>query len=294
MVVPELGGPGPAPDPAPRVSAVVLARDEADQIEGCLASVAWADERLVVLDDATTDRTGELALAAGARVVERPWRSFQHQRNVALDLAVHHWVLFVDADERVPPSLAREVRACLGRSRGVDGYWIPRRNVIAGIWVKHAGWWPDRQLRLLRRASARYDERGVVHEVATLAGPSGTLVEPLLHLNYDTLAEFRSKQAQYAVLEARTLWEQGVRARPRNLVLQPIREFRRRTFELGGIRHGLFGVRLGFEMALATYLTYRELLTLTRQSDARGRGAKPATGTSGAGTADEVVAASAE
>jgi glycosyltransferase involved in cell wall biosynthesis len=257
------------------VSAVVIARDEAAFIEGCLSSVAWADERLVVLDSATTDDTGARAEAARARVVERPWVSFQHQRNVALALAQCDWVLFVDGDERVPPSLAREVRACVdavgagrpirGQPADARGFWIPRRNVIAGVWVKHAGWWPDPQLRLLHRTSARYDESGVVHEVAQVDGATGALTEPLLHLNYETFAEFRAKQAGYAVLEARTLWEQGVRAKPRNLVLQPIREFRRRTVELGGYRHGVFGARLGFEMALANFLTYRELLRLGRR-----------------------------
>jgi glycosyltransferase involved in cell wall biosynthesis len=257
---------GAGPTSGATVSAVIIARDEADFIEGCLASVAWADERLVVLDSATTDRTAALAEAMGARVVERPWVSFQHQRNVALGLARCGWVLFVDGDERVPPSLAREVRARLHEVRDERGFWIPRRNVIAGVWVKHAGWWPDRQLRLLHRTSARYDERGRDHEVAELDGPAGTLSEPLLHLNYETFAELRAKQASYAVLEARTLWEQGVRAKPRNLLLQPVREFRRRTVELGGMRHGMFGVRLGLEMAVANFLTYRELLRLTRQS----------------------------
>jgi hypothetical protein len=146
----------------------------------------------------------------------------------------------------------------------VAGFWIPRRNVIAGEWVRHAGWWPDRQLRLLRRTSARYDEGAVVHEVATLDGPSDTLAEPLLHLNYDTLAEFRAKQTHFAMLEARALWERGQRARPHNLLLQPIREFRRRIVELGGIRQGALGLRLGLEMAWASFLTYRELLALTR------------------------------
>jgi glycosyltransferase involved in cell wall biosynthesis len=248
----------------PTISAVVLSREEADLIEGCLSSIAWADERLVVLNAGTTDGTGDLARAAGARVEERPWQGFPRQRNVALGLATGDWVLFVDADERVPPSLAHEVRDVVAAAGETSGYWVPRRNVIAGAWVRHAGWWPDRQLRLLKRGHARYDEGGVVHEVAALDGPSGTLREPLLHLNYETMQEFREKQAQYAVLEARALWDRGVRARPRNLLLQPIREFRRRTVELGGIRQGALGVRLGLEMAFASFLTYRELLALTR------------------------------
>lgn len=257
---------------APTVSAVVIARDEAELIEGCLQSVAWADERLVVLDAATTDRTGPLAAAVGARVVERPWGGFPQQRNAALGLARSDWVLFVDGDERVPPALGREIRDRLSDPGGAAGFWIPRRNVIAGQWVRHAGWWPDRQLRLLRREAARYDEGAVVHEVATLDGPAEALAEPLLHLNYDTLGEFRRKQARFAELEARTLWERGQRARPRNLLLQPLREFRRRVVELDGYRQGPLGIRLGLEMARATFLTYRSLLARTR-GDVRADGA---------------------
>jgi glycosyltransferase involved in cell wall biosynthesis len=259
------------------ITAAILAVDEGELVAGCLASVAWADERLVVLDAAATDRTRDVVLASRARVVERPWQGFPRQRNVALDLAVGDWVLFVDADERVPPSLAREVRRRVSDAGEVAGFWIPRRNVIAGVWVRHAGWWPDRQLRLLRRGRARYDEGGAVHEVAALDGPTGTLDQPFLHLNYETLAEFRARQRRYAALEARALWERGVRARPHNLLLQPIREFRRRTFELGGIHQGPLGLRLGLEMALATFLTYRELLRMTRARTAATGGGRPPT-----------------
>jgi glycosyltransferase involved in cell wall biosynthesis len=232
----------------------------------------------VVLDSRRTERTHAVALESGARIDEHAWYSFQRQRNAALRLATADWVLFVDADERVPPSLAAEVRARLAGVGDEAGFWIPRRNVIAGVWVKHAGWWPDRQLRLLKRGSARYDEGEVVHEVATLDGPSDVLNEPLLHLNYETLEEFRARQARYAILEARTLWQRGIRARPRNLVLQPLREFGRRTVELQGIRHGPFGVRLGIEMALANFLTYRELLRLTREGTDSPAGPASATG----------------
>ncbi|MCC6176884.1 MAG: glycosyltransferase family 2 protein [Chloroflexi bacterium] len=263
-------GPGDGRVSHPTITAAILARDEAAVIEGCIASVRWADDVLVVVDDATTDATAQQAMRAGARVVSRPFQGFPHQRNAALALARGDWVLFVDADERVPPSLAGEVRWAVERADETAGFWIPRRNVIAGGWVRYAGWWPDCQLRLLRRGHARYDERAIVHEVATLDGPSGTLAEPFLHLNYDSLGEFRAKQARYAVLEADALWERGVRARPRNLLLQPLREFRRRTWELSGYRQGVLGMRLGVEMARASFLTYRALLTRTRESTVDG------------------------
>lgn len=252
------------PTGQPTVSAVILAHDEADLIEGCVASVAWADERIVV-DDGTTDQIRPLAEAAGATVVISPWRGFPQQRNIGLRLATCDWLLFVDADERVPPALAREIRQRISLPSDVVGYWVPRRNIIAGEWVRHAGWWPDRQLRLLRRGHAHYDEGRAVHELAILDGPDDVLTEPFLHLNYDSLPEFRAKQHRYALLEARALWESGIRPKPHSLILQPIREFRRRMIELGGIRQGPMGLRLGCEMALAAFWTYRELRTIMKQ-----------------------------
>jgi hypothetical protein len=142
---------------------------------------------------------------------------------------------------------------------------VPRRNIIAGEWVRHAGWWPDRQLRLLKRGHAHYDEGRAVHELAILDGPDGVLEEPLLHLNYASLSEFRAKQRRYALLEAQALWESGIRPKPHSLVLQPIRELRRRMIELRGVRQGPMGLRLGCEMALASFWTYRELRAIVKR-----------------------------
>jgi (heptosyl)LPS beta-1,4-glucosyltransferase len=258
---------------APTVTAAVLAHDEVDLLEGCLVSLRWADELLILVDDGTTAYVHtlvEIARRFTDRVVVCPFQGFPHQRNRALDLAQSDWLLFVDADERVPPSLAAEVRRVVaptgagGPGDALAGAWVPRRNVIAGQWVRWAGWFPDRQLRLLRRERARFDETALVHEVATLDGPVTTLREPLLHLNYETLAEFRAKQHRYALLEARTLHAQGARPRARAVLGQPIRELGRRLLEEQGYRQGPLGLALAAEMARARFTTYRELLRLAR------------------------------
>lgn len=241
------------------VTAAVLARDESDFLEGCLASVGWADELLVLVDAATRDTTVETASRYTERVEVRPFAGFPRQRNLALDLAGSCWVLFVDADERVPPSLATEIRWTLAGGADPVGFWIPRRNLIRGRWVRTAGWWPDRQLRLLKRGAAQYDAAEHVHEVARLDGSAGTLSQPMLHLNYETLGEFRDKQRRYARLQARALYEGGVTARRRSLLGQPVREFWRRFAELGGYRQGWLGLELSLLMAEAKYRTYREL-----------------------------------
>jgi glycosyltransferase involved in cell wall biosynthesis len=247
----------------------VLARDEEAIIERCLRALAWADERLLMLDASTTDRTEQLAQPLVDRIVKRELTDFASQRNAALDLATGDWVLFVDADEEVSPDLAEEVRATVAQPQGRVGFWVPRHNIICGRWVRYAGWYPDYQLRLLRRGRARFDPRRLVHEVAILDGEGGRLLRPLVHHNYASLGEFRRKQARYAQLEARQLYQQGVRPRSRNFLLQPLREFRRRYVTLGGYREGLLGLGLSLLLAEANFKTYVELRRLWREGEPR-------------------------
>ncbi len=223
----------------------------------------------MVVDAATRDATETVARRYTQQVHLEPWRGYGGQRNLAVGLAAGEWVLFVDADERIVPALATEIRRAVQDSDDEAGFWIPRRNMICGQWVRWAGWWPDLQLRLLRRGRARYDESAHVHEVAELDGPAASLAQPIVHLNYETLREFRTKQRHFARLEARSMAERGLHARPRNLLLQPIRELRRRYLELGGYRQGLLGLQLSALMAEATFHTYRELLRLQQHESSR-------------------------
>ncbi|MBX0331304.1 glycosyltransferase family 2 protein, partial [Oscillochloris sp. ZM17-4] len=154
-----------------QLSAAIIARDEARHIGGCLDSLAGlADEVVVLLDNRTRDATAAICAARGARVIRAPWRGFPAQRNLALSICRAPWVLFIDADERVEPDLADEIRATLASGDACDGYWIPRHNMFFGQTLRGGGWYPDPQLRLLRRAAARYDEGRLVHEFAQLRG----------------------------------------------------------------------------------------------------------------------------
>src|SRR5579883_3205739 len=222
------------PADGPALTAAVIARDEAALLAGCLESLAWADARLVLVDARSRDATAAIAARYTPHVHREPFRSFPQFRNRALALATTPWVLFVDADERVPPALAAEIRAVLARAEaeGVAGYWLPRRNRVRG---------PTRHLR-----------------------------EPLLHHNYDTLAEFVAKQRRYAVLEAYAWWRQGQPPqRARALVGQPLREFWRRYVTLGGYRDGALGLVLAAYLAYAAWQRTRLLRRLASAGAAR-------------------------
>ncbi len=248
-------------DRADEVTAVVLTLNEAEHLPDCLKSLGWVGHLLVV-DSGSTDQTAEIAARAGARVVTQQFRDFAEQRNFALSLVTTPWVLFVDADERVSPELAAEV--CRATAAGYAGYWVPRKNLILGRWVRGGGWWPDYQLRLFRVGLGRYDPDWPVHEVVRIEGPVGRLENPLVHINYTTVGEVFAKQAQYARLEALRLARRGVRPRLHRFITFPVREFYRRFVSLRGYRDGWVGLLLATAMAWQAVIVVRELGRVSR------------------------------
>ena len=225
-----------------QLAAVILTKDVANHIGACIATLGFAD-RIVVSDSYSSDGTVELAAAAGAEVIQRPFDNFAGQRNAAMDAVDAEWIFFVDADERIPPELAAEARAVIA-ARPEVGWWVPRRNFIAGQQVRHGGFYPDYQLRLLRRDRARYDPARPVHEVVLLDGPSGELHNVMIHYNYDDWPQFHAKQRRYARIESEILRQRGVKPWPHKFITQPLREFWRRYVRLEGHRDGWLGLKL--------------------------------------------------
>ena len=207
----------------------------------------WVDA-VVVWDSGISDATVLAAGEAGALVVRRPFDNFAAQRQAVLDTVDARWILFVDADERATPGMADEVRRLI-EDDTINGYWIPRRNFIVGYEMTAGGYFPDYQLRLLRRDASAYVAEREVHEIVDVGGAEGHLTNPLIHYNYATWTQFFEKQRFYARYEARILAARGIRPRPHNFVLQPLREFRRRFVTLQGWRDGRQGLRLALLLA---------------------------------------------
>jgi (heptosyl)LPS beta-1,4-glucosyltransferase len=234
----------------PNLIGVILTKDEADHIGECINALRpWVDA-VVVWDSGRADgaQVRQLARAGGAWVLMRPFDNYAAQRQAVLDTLDAQWILFVDADERVTPELGREVQRLVAQG-SAQGYWIPRRNFIVGREMRFGGYFPDYQLRLLRRNAAHYDVRRAVHEFAIVAGAAGYLESPLVHYNYRDWAQFHHKQRLYAAYEAQILRERGIHPWPHRFMLQPLREFKRRFVTLAGWRDGWAGLHLALLLA---------------------------------------------
>jgi glycosyltransferase involved in cell wall biosynthesis len=184
------------------LSVIVITHNEAQHIDACLASVAFADEWIVV-DSGSTDATREIAAARGARVLTTPdWPGYGPQKNRALDAATGEWIFSIDADERVTPALAAQIRAAITRADGTEGgeatsYTVSRLSAFCGVWMRHGDWYPDRVLRLFRRSHGRFtDDR--VHEHVSVRGPTGRLDAHLLHDSMPSLESCLDKMNRYS------------------------------------------------------------------------------------------------
>ncbi len=246
-----------------KIIAAILTKNEARHIGDCIKSVRWADT--VILEDSfSDDGTVQIAAALDARIFQSQFINFARARETALKNARSlggEWILFVDADERVTPELAEEIRR-VTTSNKTAGWWVPRHNIMWGHIMRGGGWYPDYQLRLMRLDAACYDPERQVHETVILEGPADYLKEHLIHYNYDSLAQFNFKQSRYIDFEAKILRDKGIRAKPWTYLTMPLREFRRRYISLGGYKDGWVGLQVCSLMSWYMFITYWRLRKL--------------------------------
>jgi glycosyltransferase involved in cell wall biosynthesis len=248
-----------------RLSVIIIALNQEANIGPCLESVSFADE-IVVVDTGSTDRTVELAQAAGARVVATAWQGFAGTKNFALDQARGDWVFSLDTDERVAAALKTEILAVVQAEGPLNGYRVPRKNYFGGRWIRHLGWFPDYTLRLWRRQQGRFRDREV-HEEVEVEGKVGRLQTPLDHYSYRNLEEYAARQDRYARLAAREMFKQGRRVRLGELWWRPFFTFLRLYFLKKGFLEGALGLALARQGSRYNFLKYHYLQELNRGKD---------------------------
>lgn len=239
------------------LSVTIICVNEAARIAACLESVRFADE-IVVCDSGSTDGTLDICRRFTDKVFTDPWRGFSGHKNLALERATAEWILSLDADERVPPALAEEIRRTMADPGAKAGYMLARRNYFSGIWIRHGGWYPDRTVRLFRRGRGRFLPRAV-HEAVSLDGETGELTEPLEHYTYDSLSAYLTRMDRYSTLAAEEMRAVGRRARIRDLAFRPPATFLRMFLLQRGFRDGLPGFILAGLYAAQTLAKYAKL-----------------------------------
>jgi len=243
--------------PRPPLSVIIPTYNEEATLRGCLESVRFADEILVV-DSFSSDATVRLAREAGARVLQHEYVYSARQKNWAIPQAAHEWVLLVDSDERVPPALRDEILALLASGPRHDGYWILRANHFLGRRMKRCGWGTDRVIRLFRRDVSRYQDREV-HAEIDLPGPLPVLRHALEHHSFRSFRQYWRKIQLYSEWGAAQLYKEGRRAGLLQILGRPVTRFLKMYIVRLGFLEGLHGLVLSLLGAFTVYLKYARL-----------------------------------
>lgn len=252
----------------PTLAAVLIVKNEAENLADCLATLDWVDE-IVVLDSGSTDTSREVAEAAGARFfVNADWPGFGRQRQLAQSHVQSDWVLWIDADERVTPTLRSSIEAVLATPTTNTVYSIPRLSWVFGRFIRHCGWYPDRVLRLYPRALTGYND-ALVHEKVEL-GPgikTAKLKGDLLHYTYRDLEHYLVKSAGYAAAWAQQRQQRGKRGSLGQGLLHGVGCFMKMYLLKAGFLDGKQGLLLSLLSAHSTFVKYADLWIRT---DTRG------------------------
>jgi glycosyltransferase involved in cell wall biosynthesis len=251
----------------PRVTVTIITKNEAAHIGAAIDSASWADE-IVVVDSGSSDDTVALARAKGVRVESRPWTGWVDQKNFAAGLAAHDWIFSLDADERVTPALAHEIKGLLADDPPHAAYKVPRVTFHLGRWIRTTDFYPDSQTRLYDRRAARWSGL-YVHESVTASGTLGRLTQELQHYSYKDLSDHLDRINAYSTLAARQMYERGRRAGALDLLVQAPAAFLRNYLLRRGVLDGSAGLVLSMVNAYSVFLKFAKLWELQRRAGAR-------------------------
>jgi glycosyltransferase involved in cell wall biosynthesis len=241
------------------LSVVIIAKNEIDKIRECLESVQWANE-IVVLDSGSTDGTVKICREFTDKVFETDWPGMGPQKNRALEKATGDWVLSIDADERVPSELRREIELAMASGQ-YQAYEIPRLSYYCGQRIRHSGWWPDYTPRLFRRGVGQFG-KDLAHDGLKTQVPVGYLRSPIIHYSFDNFEDVLNKMNWFSTQGAKTLLEAGKSSSLLKAVGRGIWAFIRTYIFRAGFLDGRKGFMLAISNAEGTYYKYVKLTFL--------------------------------
>lgn len=244
------------------LSVIVITLNEGQNLGPCLESVAGLADEIVVVDSGSRDDTLDIARRHGAVIIEtHDWPGFGPQKNRALDAARGQWLLSLDADERLTPELAQEIRLTLAAPGDIRCFALPRLSWYCGRFMRHSGWNPDYVDRLFRRDSARFSD-AKVHERLLPSGPSGRLSGHLLHYSFRDFSSVLKKVDAYSSASAQEAYARGKRTTVLGAVGHGLWAFIRTYFFKAGFLDGSQGLALAISNAEGSYYRYVKLWLL--------------------------------
>jgi glycosyltransferase involved in cell wall biosynthesis len=238
------------------LSVAIITKDEAANLPGCLKSVCFA-KQIVVVDSGSSDGTLEIAMDFGCEVFNEPWKGFGPQKQAAINRCREPWVLVLDADERIPPETQAAIRAVVsGGEESADGYSFPRKNFFQGRWIRRLGWWPDRITRLFRNGMGRMTE-----------APVHALETPIEHFTESRLSEVLKKIDRYSTLAAEEACREGRTSSVAGALIRAELTFIQNYVLRLGFLDGSQGLVLSVTDAVNKFFKYAKLSELNRQKE---------------------------
>lgn len=253
------------------LSVVIITKNEENHIGACIKSAIWADEVLVV-DDYSQDRTAEIAQNERARVIKRKMDVEGIHRNFAYANARNLWVLSLDADERISPSLRQELDSLLSQDISHSAFTIPIKTYIGRHWIRYGGWYPAPKVRLFRKDKFRYEEVEV-HPRVFIDGGCGHLKNDIVHYSYKDFHEFFASLNNQTTLEAKKWFNEKRKISFLKMMRKFYDRFFKSYFLKRGFREGLIGFVIAYANSLyqlMSYIKYKEMLRNAKTKDLSG------------------------
>jgi len=250
------------------LSAIIITRNEAHNLHDCLQSMHGLVDEIIVVDSQSTDNTVAIAQQHGAKVSQpADWPGFGPQKNRALELATCDWVFSIDADERMTPELATEIKQLLQLGDVNTAYKVPRLSFYCGKFIHHAGWQPDYVLRLFRRGTAKFSD-DLVHERVVTQQPVHALQNHLLHYSYLNFSQVLSKVDAYSTASAKQAYARGKRSSVAGALGHGAWAFFRTYVIRRGFLDGAHGLALSISNAETSYYKYLKLWQMQQAAEA--------------------------
>lgn len=230
-------------------------------LDRCLQSVMALHAKIIVVNNASDEGTAKVAKKYNAMHIERENNLMLNvNKNYGFSQATSEWILNLDDDEELTPELVASILKVLAENnQAINGYWMPRKNIIFGKWIRHGVWWPDTQLRLFRRGKGKFDQIHV-HEYIKVEGKTETLDAPFLHYNYDSIEQFLYKMERiYTPSEVLRLEKSGYKVVWYDAIRFPISDFVKLFFLERGYKDGLHGLVLSILQAFYMFIVFVKL-----------------------------------